>query len=179
MYIKPALVTAFLSVFVASCSTTAFSTKGFLVVPRVVVPPSNVHPEVAPYVPEFVDALQAAGFTVGPSSDPDALSLKVEFNPNLFNIRVAASLEQHGVAVLSVSATNPGWGTAIARGVAVNGRAEAALEDFRAELAKLMPRVKFKPDAPFNKSSQPTSSSSIRSSPAAVELHRWVSGRAQ
>lgn len=143
---KSVLITALLGVLISSCSTTGFSTKGSLVVPRVVVAPTNVHPEVAPYVLEFVDALQTAGFTVGTTSDPDALSLKVEFNPNPFNIRVSASLAQHGVPVLSVSATNPGWGTAIARGVAVNGRAEAAVEDFRAELAKLMPHVKFKPD---------------------------------
>lgn len=147
MYLRRALIAVLLSVLTASCSTTGFSTRTSLVVPRMVVAPSNVHPEVAPYIPEFLDAMQAAGFTVGETTDPDALSLNVEFNPNPFNIRVSASLIQRGVQVLSVSATNPGWGTVIARGVAVNGRAEAAIDDFRAELAILMPRVKFKPDA--------------------------------
>lgn len=146
--IRSALIVVLISVFMASCSTTGFSTKSSLLVPRVVAPPTNVHPEVAPYVPAFVDALQSAGFAVGSTSDSDALSLKIEFNPNPFNIRVSASLEQHGVPVLSVSATNPGWGTVIARGVTVNGRAEAAVEDFRTELVGLMPRVKFKSDTP-------------------------------
>jgi len=147
VYFKSASIAALFGLALVSCSSTSFSSKSSLVVPRVVVAPTNVHPEVAPYVPEFVDALQTAGFTVGATSDPDALALRVEFNPNPFNIRVAASLVQHGVPVLSASATNPGWGTAIARGQAVNGRADAAIEDFRAELAELMLRVKFKPDA--------------------------------
>ena len=146
MWIRSFLIAALVAL-AASCSSTGFSTATPLTVPRTVLPPTNVHPEVAPYVPQFVDALQAVGFVMGQTTDPDALALKVEFNPNPFNIRVSASLIQHGVPVLSASATNPGWGTAIARGVAVNGRAEAAVEDFRAQLAKLMLRVTFKPDA--------------------------------
>jgi hypothetical protein len=103
-----------------------------------------VHPEIAPYVPEFVDALREQGFTVAADSDPDALLLQLEFNPNPFNLRVSASLLQHGIPVLTASATNSGWGTALARGVAVNGRAEAAIANFRAQLSMLMPRLKFK-----------------------------------
>lgn len=147
MCIKPAVVAVLLTLFLSSCSSTGFSTSSSLVVPRVVAPPTNVHPEVAPYVPEFVDALQAAGFKVGNTTDPDALSLRIDFNPNPFNIRVAASLIQHGIPVLSASATNPGWGTVLARGAAVNGRAASTLEEFRTELKKLIPRVTFKPDA--------------------------------
>ena len=146
MYFKHLVIAALLAL-VASCSSTGFSTTTPLIVPRTVLPPTNVHPEVAPYVPQFIDALQSAGFVMGQTTDPDALSLQVEFNPNPFNIRVSTLLVQRGIPVLSASATNPGWGTAIARGVAVNGRAEAAIEDFRLQLAKLMPRVTFKPDA--------------------------------
>lgn len=147
MDIKRALIVVPLAVLVASCSTTGYSTRQTMVVPRTVAPPTNVHPEVLPYVPEFVDALQQAGFTVGPTTDPDALSLQVEFNPNPFNIRVSASLIQHGVPILSTSATNSGWGTALARGSAVNSRADAAVKDFRTELSKLMAHVSIRADA--------------------------------
>jgi hypothetical protein len=128
----------------ASCSTTGLVTSGSLVVPRTISVAPDVHPEIAPYVPEFVDALKAQGFRVGETSDPDALLLRFEFNPNPFNLRVAASLVHRGVPVLTTSATNPGWGTALARGIAVNGRAEAAVENFRGELSKLMPHIQFK-----------------------------------
>jgi hypothetical protein len=141
---------AFIVIFMAlpSCSTTGFVTQGSLILPRTVSVAPGVHPEVAPYVPQFVDALREHGFTVGETSDPDALVLQLEFNPNPFNLRVSASLLQRGIPVLTASATNSGWGTALARGVAVNGRAEAAASNFRAELTKLMLRVKFKQNAP-------------------------------
>lgn len=147
MDIRYALIVLLLVSLVASCSTTGYSTRQTMVVPRTVAPPTNVHPEVLPYVPEFVDALQRAGFTFGPTTDPDALSLQVEFNPNPLNIRVSASLIQHGVPILSTSATNSGWGTVLARGSAVNSRAEAAVADFRTELNKLMSHVSIRADA--------------------------------
>lgn len=134
-------------ILLSGCSSTGTASKSLLVAPHTVQAPQNVHPEVAPYVPNFVEALEAAGFDVGITTDPNALQLKIEFNPNVFNIRVAASLIQRGVPVLTASATNPGWGTALARGVAVNGRAEAALESFKEQLTELSPRLKIVPDA--------------------------------
>jgi hypothetical protein len=134
-------------VLLSGCSSTGTVSKSSIVAPQTVQAPENVHPEVAPYVPNFVEALVAAGFDVGITTDPNALQLKIEFNPNVFNIRVAASLMQRGVPIVTASATNPGWGTALARGVAVNGRAEAALESFKEQLTELSPRLKIVPDS--------------------------------
>lgn len=134
-------------VALSGCSSTGTASRSLIVAPQTIKAPEDVHPEVAPYVPDFIEALRGAGFNVGPTTDPNALHLKVEFNPNVFNIRVAALLTQHGVPILSASATNPGWGTALARGVAVNGRAEAALESFKEQLADLSPRLRIVPDA--------------------------------
>ena len=148
MHLKIVLLISIYSVAIAACSTTGFTTSRDLVVPRTVAAPTNIPAEIAPYVVKFADALESAGFKIGETDDPDALRLQMEFNPNPFNTRVSALLIHHQVPVLSASATNPGWGTAMFRGVAVEGRADAALENFRVELAKLMQRVKFKTPAP-------------------------------
>jgi len=137
---------AALVLLLVACSSTGSVTKTDVTVPQTVKAPVNVHPEVAPYLPEFVDALKSAGFIVGTTDNPDALELKLEFNGNPFNIRVSASLWQRGVPLLSASATNPGWGTALARGIAVNGRAESALESFRNQLAEFSTHIRIVPD---------------------------------
>lgn len=136
-----------ISVLVASCSSTGHTIDSKIVVPKTVRMATSIHPEIVAYVPEFVDALKAVGLDVGETANPDALELKFEFNPNPFNIRVAASLWQRGLPVLSASATNPGWGTALARGSSVDGRAEAALESFKEQLAELAPRMTIVPDS--------------------------------
>ena len=130
--------------FLVACSTTGFSTKSDVIAPRIVKAPSSVNPEVIPYLPRLVDALQKAGFIVGKTDNPNALELKLEFNPNPFNMRVSASLWQDGVPLLSASATNPGWGTAMARGAVVNSLADSVINKFQVEVASLSSRLTIK-----------------------------------
>ena len=130
-----------LALLCAGCSTTGSVTPASVVAPKTVRPPVTVAAEVVPYLPGFVTALNESGFLVGPTNDPNAIDLRLEFNPNPFNLRVSASMWQRGVPLLTSSATNSGWGTAMARGVAVNGRADAPLEMFRSGLSELRARL--------------------------------------
>ena len=58
---KVSLVSIIITLLVA-CSSTGYVTKANLNVPRVVKVQAGTHPEVAPYLPEFVDALRSVGF---------------------------------------------------------------------------------------------------------------------
>lgn len=129
------------------CSSTGYSTRESLAVPRTIRAPASIPPEIVSYVPRYVEALQAKGFSVGKTSDPRALDLVFEFNGNPFNLRVAAGLWRQGVPVLTASASNSGWGTAIARGTAVNSLSEKSFEQFRIELDAFASRVQIVPDA--------------------------------
>jgi hypothetical protein len=140
------LIAAFASLLVAACSSTGFSTKANVEAPRVIRPPVNVHPEVAPYLPRFVELLQQKGFVVGNTDNQKALKLRLEFNPNPFNLRVSAALWQNGVPILTASATNSGWGTALARGAAVNSLADSTAATFESELASLSSRLTILPE---------------------------------
>jgi len=129
------------------CSSTGYSIKTSLVVPKTIRSPANISPELVPYVPRFIAILQQNGFAVGRTQDPRALDLVLEFNGNPFNLRVSASLWREGIPILSASATNPGWGTALARGSAVNSLADSAVSTFESELRNLMARTQIVPDA--------------------------------
>lgn len=136
------------AVFVAGCSSTGYATKESLVVPRTIRAPTSIPAEVVPYVPRYVEALQAKGFVVGKTGDPRALDLVFEFNGNPFNLRVSAGLWRQGIPVLTGSATNSGWGTAMARGSAVNSLAEKSVAQFKTELDSLASRAKIVADEP-------------------------------
>lgn len=129
------------------CSSTGYSTKTNLVAPKIIRSPANIPPELVPYVPRFVEILQQNGFSVGRTQDPRALDLVLEFNGNPFNLRVSAGLWREGIPILSASATNSGWGTALARGSAVNSLADSAVSTFESELRNLMARIQIVPDA--------------------------------
>ncbi len=135
-----------LNIGLASCSSTSFSTTSHLTVPATVRAPVTVHQAVKRYLPELVALLQSAGFSVGKTDDPEALVLQLNFNPNPFNLRVSASLLLDGVPVLRASATNAGWGTLLARGPAVDGRARAMLSQFEGELVILTQRITIRPE---------------------------------
>ena len=96
----------------------------------------------------YVEALQAKGFTVGKTEDPRALELVFEFNGNPFNLRVSAGLWRQGIPVLTGSATNSGWGTALARGAAVNSLADKSVAQFKTELDMFASRVQIVADSP-------------------------------
>jgi hypothetical protein len=63
---------------------------------------------------------------------PDAVTatLKVDFNPDVFGMRVSAELIHEGIPVLTAGATNAGWGALIARGAAAENLAESAAKNF-------------------------------------------------
>lgn len=131
----------------AACSSTGYSTRASLVVPRTIRAPANIPPEIVPYVPRFVEALRARGFAVGKTDDSRALDLVFEFNGNPFNLRVSAGLWNQGVPVVTGSATNSGWGTALARGSAVRSLIGKAAKQFSRELDVFVSRVRIVPDA--------------------------------
>jgi len=76
------------------------------------------------------------------SNDPHAMELRLDFNGNPFNLRVGAALWHDGVPILTASATNSGWGTALARGSAVKNLADAALTTFDHEFSQLRPHLR-------------------------------------
>lgn len=146
--LRTVLAATFLIAGVTGCSSAGYSTKSSLVVPRTIRTPANIPSEVVPYVPRYIEALQAKGFAVGKTTDPRALDLVFEFNGNPFNLRVSAGLWNQGIPVLTGSATNPGWGSAIARGTAVNSLADKSVKQFSTELESFASRVTIVPDAP-------------------------------
>lgn len=142
------LVAAVFAVGVIGCTSAGYLTKPPLVVPKTIRAPATIPPELVPHVPRFVESLQAQGFSVGKTDDRRALDLVFEFNGNPFNLRVSVGLWNQGVPVLTASATNSGWGTAIARGTAVNSLAGKAGNQFDVQLAVLVSRTQIVPDAP-------------------------------
>jgi len=138
---------ACLSFVLGACSATGFTSKSRVIAPRTIRAPKDIDPEIVPYVPRFVEALERAGFRVGNTENKSALDLKFDFNGNPFNLRVSAGLWREGIPLLSASATNSGWGTALARGGAVNALADMTLTKFKRDLADLMTRTQIVPDA--------------------------------
>ena len=130
----------------SSCSSTGYSTKTNLVVPETIRSPNKIPPELVQYLPRFADILQKEGFSIGQTEDPRALDLVMEFNGNPFNLRVSASLWREGIPILTASATNSGWGTALARGSAVESLADSAVSTFQSELTGLMSHTEIVPD---------------------------------
>jgi len=126
----------------AGCAATGYVSKGDISVPRTVTIQRDIHPEVAPYVPKFVAILETTGLKVGSSDDKHALELRFDFNGNPFDLRVGASLWQDGVPILTASATNSGWGTALARGSAVQNLADSAAATFEKEISELRPHLR-------------------------------------
>lgn len=131
---------------IMGCSSTGYSVKTSLEVPKIIRTPSNIPPELVPYFPRFVEILQQNGFSVGKTQDPRALDLVVEFNGNPFNMRVSAGLWREGIPILSASSTNSGWGTAIARGSAVNSLADSTASIFESELRNLKAHTRILPE---------------------------------
>jgi len=125
----------------SGCSSTGYTTISDISIPKTIKSPRSIPPELVPYVPSFVAALERSGFQVGSTDDPNAIELVVEFNGNLFNMRVSVGLWREGIPILTASATNPGWGTLLARGAAVNSLAESALKKFEIELRAFKSRT--------------------------------------
>lgn len=92
--------------------------------------------------------MEALGFRIAPTDDPNALQLRLEFNPNIMNMRVSAALWQNGVPIVAADAANSGWGTALARGTALNNLVDSAAAQFDAQLQKISARIRIVDDSP-------------------------------
>lgn len=144
---RPFLLACGLAFGLVSCSSTGYATKSDLTAPRTIRAPTHIPPGLVAYVPRFVESLEARGFAVGRTTDPNALELRFEHNDSVMNLSVSAGLWRQGVPILTASATNSGWGTALARGRALNSLADTALKQFDTELTELGSRIKVVPDA--------------------------------
>jgi len=148
MFLRILATTAFLSSCVAGCFSTGHSTKAALTVPKTVREPANIPPEVVPYYRNYVLALEAKGFAVGPTDNSRALSLWLAFNSNPYNMNLSVSLLYEGKPVLTGSATNLGLLTVAARAPTMDYLADKSLAKFRAELEGFVTHVQIVSDAP-------------------------------
>jgi hypothetical protein len=133
---------ALVAIVLTACTSTGSVVTTDITVTKTVTLQTPMDPEVAIYAPRFISALEKQGFKVGESKDPHAMQLRLDFNGNLFNTRVAAELWHDGAPILTASATNSGWGTAIAHGEAVENLANAAVAMFGQKLSQLRPHVR-------------------------------------
>jgi len=127
---------------IAACASTGYVITSDLTVPKTVTLANSLDTEVAPYAPRFISILVQHGFAVGTSNDPHAMELRLDFNGNPFNMRVGAALWHDGAPILTASATNSGWGTALARGTAVQNLADSCATKFERELSQLQPHLR-------------------------------------
>ena len=137
-----ALVAAVTVVVLSACASTGYVSTFTISVPKTVTLSTALDPEVAPFAPRFIAILAQHGFVVGNSNDPHAMQLRLDFNGNPFNMRVGAALWHDGAPILTASATNSGWGTALARGSAVQNLADSCATTFERELSQLQPYLR-------------------------------------
>ena len=128
------------------CSSTGYSTRANLVLPKTIRSPANIPPALIPHAARFVAILEQNGFAVGRTQDPRALDLTFELT-GVFTISASTSLWREGIPVLSASASNSGVGTGIARGPAINALADSVVSTFESELKSLMSHAQIVPDA--------------------------------
>lgn len=140
------VVIAVIALAIAACTTTGYSITKSVTAPRTVRPPTYVDPELAPYLPRFVSVLETFGFHVGPTDDPRALQLRLEFDPNVFSMSVTPSLWQGGVAVVTAAARNRGFSTLWTPGAAIANLVGSAAQTFEGELKKVSSRLEITAD---------------------------------
>ncbi len=107
-----------------ACASSSTSIKEAVVVPKTIRIVESYHPEVAQFVPSFLEVFDQNGFAIGYTEDPDAATLRIDFDPNVFHTAIYIKLTQGNRTLLSSEASNSGWGTGIARASALNTLAE-------------------------------------------------------
>lgn len=153
-----------LSLVLEGCTSAGHSTRERLIVPQIVQAPRSTPSVLKLYEGQFIDALESHGFLVGSTEDPEALELVFIFDGNPFNMKVVAELRRGSVAVLTASANNAGWGTAISRGGAVADLAGSALSEFEKELNILLQNVSIRTDHSSNANTSKTNDNGSSSS---------------
>ena len=109
----------FFLALLAGCSSTSLSTKETVNLPRTLRLSENYHPEVAPYIGDFLQSVVKKGFGIGYTEDPNAAVISIEFDPNVFHTEIKLKVTQNGKVIVSSEASNSGWGTGIARNSAL------------------------------------------------------------
>jgi hypothetical protein len=142
MRIRAAAAMGVLAALLAACSTTGSVVTTDISVANTVTLQSPIDPEVATYASKFIAALERQGFKVGETENAHAMQLRLAFNGDPFDTRVAAELWHDGVPILTASATNSGWGTMLAHGAAVENLADSAVTIFEKKLSELRPHLR-------------------------------------
>jgi hypothetical protein len=123
-----------LMALLSACASTSSSIKESVSLPKTIRMVENYHPEVAQFVPSFLEVVGQNGFSVGYTEDPDAATLRVDFDPNIFHTAIYVKLMQGNKVLLSSEASNSGWGTGIARASALDTLAENVKRNLDKEL---------------------------------------------
>jgi len=127
------LLSAFL---ITSCASTAKVSVDQLTAPRT-ISVSGATGEAASYVDELVKPLTSRGFVVGTTTDPSAIQVIIEFDPNVFHTEFVVKLRQKGKIIAETQASNSGWGTGIARSSALPALAQSASSALEEQLNKV------------------------------------------
>jgi len=140
-------IVSYLAIFayvalLTACASSSTSVKESVVVPKTIRVVESYHPEVAQFVPSFLDVLGQNGFAFGYTEDPDAVTLRIDFDPNIFHTAIYVKLTQGNKTLMSSEASNSGWGTGIARASALNTLAEKVKVNLDKELRVVNFRLK-------------------------------------
>ena len=93
------------------------------------------------YIPDFERSLNSLGFVQVESGTAEALLLELDFNPNPFATKVMTRLTMDGETIASSESLNAGWGTGVARGVAIKNLVDKSAGALYASLNGLGDRL--------------------------------------
>ena len=141
--LKAAVVLGSVSLLILQgCSTSGVHSQAQIKpAPNTVVFERPVPTELRAYENLFVDVFNKRGMVRGESTDPNALRLKLEFDPNVFAMKVISTLRQDNTVVAVGRAVNPGFGTLLARDAAIAGLAANSAAQLDANLESLGDRL--------------------------------------
>jgi hypothetical protein len=131
--------------------------KDNLSLSRYVSPATATHPSAVQHLSGFGDVLAGFGFVLLPRAEPGHPQMRVDFNPNAFNLTVRVSLWSEGEMIAQGEGHNFGFGSAIARPVAIGNVTASAIAHFEKQLRSVMPRISFKDEAPPSSLQEPSS----------------------
>jgi hypothetical protein len=116
----PVLILGLVVSLIQGCSTSG-KVAGVEIqpAPPVLIVERPIPYDLSAHEKVFVDIFEKRGIYRGESNDPNALKLKLEFNPNIFSMSVTATLSQNGKVIAVGRSHNPGFGTLIARDAAI------------------------------------------------------------
>jgi hypothetical protein len=105
------------------CSTytgVADPELGVIKAPSTYLLKKPVPESISRYEPEFEKVMNEFGLYKGETGDPLALVLTLEYNPNPFVLQVKSAVTQKDRLVARGEATNPGFGTVIAKSAVIS-----------------------------------------------------------